>query len=210
MSNQIWPQHSTGKPLWQKEDYAATPPSIHLLRCGDMADACRTCMECQRKVRVEQGSSDTSSCCARPLTRIAMVIVDPLPTSKQVHCFILTIIDYATKYLEAIFLCKEESETVAETLVQVFSSVGKPQEIITMFSPHYDKLFRTIGVMHIKTSPNQRQTGSVRINGMIKHMVKKNLRAYGVGQEATISSACIQIDPHDKLSPFELLHCRNV
>ena len=43
----------------------------------------------------------------------------------------MTIIDYATRYPEAIALKNIDTITIAESLVEVFSRVGVPREIFT-------------------------------------------------------------------------------
>lgn len=44
--------------------------------------------------------------------------------------YMLTLMDYATRYPEAVALTSIETETVAEALVNIFSRVGVPQEIL--------------------------------------------------------------------------------
>ena len=45
--------------------------------------------------------------------------------------YILTMIDYATRYPEAVALPSIETERVAEALVEMFSRVGIPDEMLT-------------------------------------------------------------------------------
>ena len=44
--------------------------------------------------------------------------------------YIWTIVDYATRYPEAITLRTKNAKTVAETLIQYFSRMGIPDEIV--------------------------------------------------------------------------------
>ena len=61
-----------------------------------------------------------------------MDIVGPIePRSDQKNRYILTMIDYATRFPEAVPLPSVESERVAEALVQMFSRVGIPDEMLT-------------------------------------------------------------------------------
>lgn len=67
-----------------------------------------------------------------PFQRIAVDIVGPLqPVTDRGNRYILTIIDYATRYPEAIALQGIEAERVTEALVDVFSRVGVPGEMLT-------------------------------------------------------------------------------
>jgi len=53
------------------------------------------------------------------------------PASYRGHRYILTLVDYATRYPEAVPLKKISTFTVAEALVRIFSRVGIPQEILS-------------------------------------------------------------------------------
>jgi hypothetical protein len=59
-----------------------------------------------------------------PFKRVAVDIVGPLePRTTKSNKYILTIIDFATRYPEAVSLPGIETERVAEALVDVFSRV---------------------------------------------------------------------------------------
>ena len=60
-----------------------------------------------------------------PFQRVAIDLVGPLtPPSDEKHTHILTIVDVATRFPEAIPLKKTDSVTVAEALFSVFSKMG--------------------------------------------------------------------------------------
>lgn len=67
----------------------------------------------------------------QPFARIAMDFMGPLPRSTRGHRFLLVIVDYATQYLEAIPLHGMHISRVANALLQLFSRVGFPKEILT-------------------------------------------------------------------------------
>ena len=58
-------------------------------------------------------------------------MVGPLPRTKRGNQYVLVICDYATRYPEAIPLRSQEAEVVAEAMVEVFSRVGVPKEILS-------------------------------------------------------------------------------
>ena len=68
-------------------------------------------------------------------TRLKRVTVDIVgqikPRSKKRNRFILTLIDYATRYPEAVALLSRETEHVAEALVEILSRDGIPDEMLT-------------------------------------------------------------------------------
>ena len=53
------------------------------------------------------------------------------PKSEERHQYVLTIMDYATRYPEAIPLKGCTAKEIAEALVTVFSRVEIPEEILT-------------------------------------------------------------------------------
>jgi len=66
-----------------------------------------------------------------PFQKIVMDIVGPLPRSRNGHCYILVICDYAIRYPEAIPLRSIDTEHIAGELINVFTRVGIPKEILT-------------------------------------------------------------------------------
>ena len=73
-----------------------------------------------------------------PFRRVATYLIGPLkPVTYNKNRFILTLVDYATRYPEAVPLASIDTETVAEALVSIFSRVGIPNEVLTdMHSIH--------------------------------------------------------------------------
>ena len=66
----------------------------------------------------------------KPFKRVAIDLVGPIsPPSEDGHRYILTLVDFATRYPEAVPLKNIETETVAEALVDIFSRLGVPEEI---------------------------------------------------------------------------------
>ena len=99
----------------------------------EVADACRSCAACQRTARVERNRAPLMPLpiVEEPFARVAMDIVGPLQKSGRGHRFILTLMDYATKYLEAVPLCRVDARSVADALTEIFSRLGIPGEILT-------------------------------------------------------------------------------
>jgi len=72
-----------------------------------------------------------------PFKRVAVDLVGEMfPASSRGHRYILTVVDYATRYPEAVPLKNISTITVAETLVSIFSRVGIPQEILLIKAPN--------------------------------------------------------------------------
>lgn len=67
-----------------------------------------------------------------PFKRVAVDLVGPLdPRTTKGNKYILTLIDYATRYPEAVPLPGIETERVAEALVDIISRVGIPRELLS-------------------------------------------------------------------------------
>ena len=58
-------------------------------------------------------------------------LLDQYPVSEHGNICILTVVDFGTRYPEAVALPKIESERVAEALLDIYSRVGFPQEILS-------------------------------------------------------------------------------
>ena len=71
-----------------------------------------------------------------PFSRVAIDLVGPLsPASSAGHRYILTLIDFASGWAEAIALKDLDSIAVSEALLEIFSRVGIPREILSDRGP---------------------------------------------------------------------------
>ena len=70
-----------------------------------------------------------------PSTLFQIVTVDIVgqlhPPTKRGNRFVLTMVDYATRYPEAVALRTIGTERVAKALVEIFTRVGVTMEILT-------------------------------------------------------------------------------
>ncbi|XP_037790572.1 uncharacterized protein LOC119585923 [Penaeus monodon] len=103
--------------------------------CVEIARYCRSCDVCQRTVdkgRVSRVKMGRVPLIQEPFQRVAVDIVGPIePRANDGSRYILTIVDYATRYPEAIALKNIDTCTVAEALLSVFSRVGIPKEVMS-------------------------------------------------------------------------------
>ena len=103
--------------------------------CGDVSRFCKSCDICQRTIqkgRVTKVPLEKLPLIDTPFKRVAVDIVGPIePRSERKSRYILTMIDYATRYPEAVALPGIETERVAEAFVKMFSRVGIPDEMLT-------------------------------------------------------------------------------
>ena len=67
-----------------------------------------------------------------PFQRVAIDLISLIiPASDRGHRFVLTLVDYATRYPEPVALKDEKAETVAEALVSIFSRVSVARVILS-------------------------------------------------------------------------------
>ena len=117
-----------------------------------------------------------------PFTRIAIDLIGPIhPPTEEGHRFVLTVVDYATRYLEAVALKRIDTETLAEALIEIYSHVGAPREVLSdqgkqFTSDLMKEVSRLLSVKQLTTTPYHPScNGSVeRFNGTLKAMQKKN------------------------------------
>ncbi|XP_065268782.1 uncharacterized protein LOC135885080, partial [Emys orbicularis] len=88
-----------------------------------------------------------------PFERIAMDLVGPLEKTARGHQYILVVLDYATRYPEAVPLRNTASKTIAKELVGIFARMWLPKEILTdQGTPFMSKLMKDLcTLLHIHT-----------------------------------------------------------
>ncbi|XP_070206310.1 uncharacterized protein [Littorina saxatilis] len=103
--------------------------------CTDIRRFCASCDKCQKVVakgRVRKVPLEKMPFIDEPFRRVAVDIIGPiLPASEDGNRYILTMVDYATRYPEAIPLKSIEATRVAEALVTMWSRLGIPSEVLT-------------------------------------------------------------------------------
>ena len=115
-----------------------------------------------------------------PFHRIAFDLVAPLPRTKHGHQYLLTFICLSSKYPEAIPLKRVDAVSVAEAMVDVFSRIGIPYEMLTdqgsVFMGRLTKeLYGLLNIDHLRAFPYNSQTDGClhRWHGSLKHMLRK-------------------------------------
>ena len=102
-------------------------PGIH----ADVSRFCKSCDTCQRtmpKGKTIKVPLDRMPMIDVPFKRVAVDIVGPIaPASERGHRYILTLVDYATRYPEAIPVRNIDTATIAESLLEIYSRLGFPR-----------------------------------------------------------------------------------
>ena len=102
---------------------------------SDITKFCRSCNICQRTIpkgKVPKVHLGEMPIIDIPFKRVAVDIIGPIfPATDRKNRYILTMVDFATRYPEAVPLKDVTTETVAEALINMFSRLGVPEELLS-------------------------------------------------------------------------------
>lgn len=185
---------------------------------------CKSCSTCQLTSRTHRGTRApliSMPIIDTPFSRIAMDIVGPLEKSSAGHRYILVICDYATRFPEAYPLRNVKSRQVANCLIQLFSRVGIPSEIITDQGTNFNsrfmkQVYSLLGIRPIRTTPYHPQTDGLveRFNQTLKAMLRKFVCDSGADWDQWLPYLLFAYrevpQASTGYSPFELLYGRQV
>ncbi|XDV39343.1 hypothetical protein PO909_008599 [Leuciscus waleckii] len=186
----------------------------------DVQTHCNTCAVCQKTSAVSQRSRaplQPLPVISAPFRRIAMDIVGPLEKSSAGHRYILVVNDYATRYPEAFPLRSITTTKIIHALVQLFSRVGIPEEILTDQGTNFTsrlmgQLNKQLGIKAIRTTPYHPQTDGLveRFNQTLKNMLRKFVADTGRDWDKWLPFVLFAYrevpQASTGFSPFELLY----
>ena len=96
---------------------------------------CRSCDVCQRTIKkgiVRKVPLGSMPLMDMPFSRVVVDIFGPIaPLREAGHRYILTLVNYTSRYPKAVPLKKITTEAVAEALLDTYSRVGIPEEVLT-------------------------------------------------------------------------------
>ena len=157
-----------------------------------------------------------------PFKRVAVDLVGPIvPCSETGHKYILTVVDYATRYPEAEPLRNIDTISVAEALVGIFCRVGFPEEMLTdqgtqFMSEVMREVNRLLSIKQLRTTAWHPMCNGLveRFNGTLKTILKR-LCAESPKQwhrylPAVLFAYRSSIQDSVGFCPFELLFGRKV
>ena len=115
-----------------------------------------------------------------PFDRVAVDLVGPMfPPTERGSKYILTVMDYATRYPEAVPLKGIQAETVAEALVNMFTRVCVAKEILSdqgsqFLSAVMKEMCRLLSVKQLVTTPYHPVCSGFieKCNGTLKNMLR--------------------------------------
>lgn len=187
----------------------------------DVAAHCKSCKMCctYNAHRKDYQPLQPIPVVHTPWTKLAIDIVGPLNTTRRGHKYLLTMVDLATRWPEAVPLKKVDAVSTAEALLNIFSTYGVPQLLVHDNGGNFTAKFtslvmKTMGIHQIKTAPyHPEANGHIeRLNGTIKKALKK------AGAETTswdklipLVLYAIRITQHSTTghSPYQLMFGRH-
>ena len=193
--------------------------------CGDVARFRKSCDICQRTIqkgRVSKVPLGKLPLINTPFKRVAVYIVGPIePRSEKRNRYILTMIDYATRYPEAVALPSIETERVAEALVEMFSRVGIPDEMLTdcgsQFTAEVMKdVSRLLSLQQLTTTPYHPMCNGLveRFHATMKQMLRRMCAERPKDWDKYLPALLFAIREVQqellRFSPFELLYGHSV
>ena len=191
----------------------------------DVIRFCRSCDVCQRTVKrgsVRKVPLGSMPLIDTPFKRVAVDIVGPIaPPSEAGHRYILTLVDYATRYPEAVPLKKITTEAVAEALLDIYSRVGIPEEVLTdqgtqFISECMQEVSRLLSIKGLTSTPYHPICNGLveRWNGTLKSMIKRLCQDQPKQWHRLINPVLFAYRevPQEStgFSPFQLLYGRSV
>lgn len=143
--------------------------------------SCDTCQRMYPKSKVGKAPLGKMPLIDTPFERVAVDIIGPLkPVSNRGNKYILTMVDFATRYPDAVALPAIDSATVTEGLVEMFSRVGFPREVLCdQASCFTSDLMREVNdllaIKHLSSTPYHPMCNGLveRFNGTLKQMLRK-------------------------------------
>lgn len=158
---------------------------------------------------------------AEPFSRVVFDIIGPFNETRAGNKFVLVVVDFATRYPEAIPLPNIRAETVADALISIFTRVGFSKEVqhdkaLNFCNQLMDCLWKHTGVKEIKSSAYHPATNSVveRMNRTLKEALKALAADYKEDWDSLLPYILFAVREvpcrSTGFSPFELLYGRQV
>lgn len=215
-----------GGHLGSKKTLDRISTSFHWPGIGsDVTRFCRSCDACQKTIqkgRVTKVPLGEMPIMETPFQRVAVDLIGPIaPISDRGHRYVLTMVDYATRYPEAIALQRIDTESVAEAMLEVFCRLGFPSEILSDRGSQFTsdvmrELSRLIRVKQLFTTPYNPKCNGLceRANGTLKSMLKKMCQERPRDWDRYLPAVLFAYrevpQASTGFSPFELLYGRTV
>ncbi len=188
----------------------------------DVETFCKSCEICARNKVVPRPRSPMKpiDIVPVPFYMVGVDLIGPLKLTRQGNKYILSIIDYYTKYAEAIALPNQEAETVVRALEQVFARHGMPSVLLTDQGRNFESHLVTsmcelFGIEKRRTTAYHPQTDGLceRFNGILKSLLRMRVNNDKDDWDEQLPNALLAYRVSKQSStgvtPFEMLYGRD-
>ncbi|XP_076053569.1 uncharacterized protein LOC143032587 [Oratosquilla oratoria] len=187
----------------------------------DVSTYCRTCRPCQLVGKpspsIKPFPLQPIPVIKEPFSKITIDCVGPLPKNPHGHQFLLTIIDCATRYPEAIPLRRITAKNVVRALVHFFTQVGLPTVIQSdqgsnFTSRLFNQVMESLGVRQSRSSAYHPQSQGVveRFHQTLKRILRtfclETGRDWDEGVDLLLFAIRDSVQESLGYSPFQLVY----
>ena len=187
---------------------------------NDVHNFIKSCHRCQiyRPQSLNKNVESIATPPGYPFSRVGLDIIGPLPPTRNNNKYIIVLVDYLTKWVEAEPLKTVEAEDVIKFLKSVFSRHGIPEILITDNSPQFiadkTKAFLDLHDIYVHYITTYHPASNGEVENRNKE-ISKYLRLLGKSTDTwdeTLYSALWALrtckNEVTKYSSFELLYGR--
>ena len=191
---------------------------------ADTRRFCQSCDICQRtnsKGKTVRVPLQKMPLIDEPFQRVAVDLAGPIqPATTKGNGYILTLVDYATRFPEAVPLSNIETKRVAEALVDIFCRVGVPREMLSDMGTQFtsglmSEVSRLVSMKHLNMTPYHPICNGLveKFNGTLKQMLRRLCHQKPKDWDKYINASLFAYRevPQESLgfSPFELVYGRS-
>ena len=192
---------------------------------AEVARHCKECLICQRTGKPNQKIKPAPLVkvphLPEPFTTIQVDVVGPLKKSKRGNEYLLTMVDVASRYVNAVPLRRVTAEAVCRNLMVFFSCFGMPCKVQTDGASYFcgrifDDFCRSLGIKHTVSSPYHPQSqGAVeRSHQTMKSILRKFALQFESDWDDNLPYVLFVLrdSPSEStgFSPFELIFAHQV
>ena len=201
-----------------KMTYLLCPHFYWPCMARDCVDFVKSCTQCQvmdktnpKPARMTERPIDT-----KPFSDMAIDIVGPFPTAKGRYRFMLTCIDSASRWPEALPIRTTTSRVVITCLTSIFTRWGFPEKLTSdngsqFTSKSFKRWLRDKGIAHSRSTPYHPQGNGVveRLHRTLNAVIAKTVQNKGDWAEVLpMALFFLRCTPSSStgVSPFLLTH----
>eukprot|EP00731_Ephydatia_muelleri_P037376 Em0453g3a len=188
---------------------------------SDVVKWCSNCIACNSRKSPPRNKAPLEvSHASRPLERITMDIMGPLPETPRGNCYILVVGDYFTKWKEAYPLPDMEALSIAKVLVnELICRFGVPDSIHTDQGKNFEakviqEIYHLLGVTKTRTTPYHPQSDGLveRFNRTLLEMLSTTVadeHDWDLSLPTLLLAYRTSVQETTGTTPFQLMFGRN-